>query len=139
MLSFSKSTIAGIADKPILVVARNKAGTFFDAIEAGAVFKSYPDAEIIATFPVNKKLKEGEHDSPPKGHPQSRSDYASEKYYMFPISSKDYTEKAVQLFSRHKWHPDEDKHKVARKIMAAAKKFGVKVDPDSPVARAAKD
>lgn len=138
MLTISKSTICGITKKPLLVIARGAKGTFFDAIEAGAVFKSYTDAEVIATFPINKKLKEGEHDSPPKGYPKDKDEYAGPGY-TFPVDTKEHTKAALALFSKHDWSATGGKKTAAKRILRAAKKFGIEVNKDDDVYKAAKD
>lgn len=139
MLSISKSTICGVADKPILVVARGKTSTFFDALDAGTVFKSYPDAEILATFPIGKKLKEGEHDSPPKGYPESRDEYAVPSTYTFPLDSSSRIRSALAYFDKHKFDSASQKKEAAKRMLSAAKKHGIEVSKDDDVYKAAHD
>lgn len=84
-----------------------------------------------------KKLSEGEHRSPPEGYPKDKDSYAVPKYYLFPIDDEEHTRAAIGYFSKHDWKPDEHKEEAAKRILRAAKKFGIKVSDDSDVARAA--
>jgi uncharacterized protein len=56
----------------------------------------------------------------------------------FPINDEEHVQKAAQLFGTFEgWGSDEDKVAAAHKIVAAAKKFGVGIDEESPVGKAA--
>lgn len=77
------------------------------------------------------------HKSPPKGYPKERSKYAVPEEYLFPINNAEHTRAAIGYFSSHEWKTSEHKGKAARRILAAARKFGIEVSKDSDVARAA--
>lgn len=55
-----------------------------------------------------------------------------------PIEDEGHVHSALGRFSQTHFDSDADKKKAAKKILAAAKKFGVDVDPTSTVAQAAK-
>jgi hypothetical protein len=77
-----------------------------------------------------------ERKSPPKGYPKDKRQYAVPEKYMFPIDRK-HIRAAIKLFGHHKWESEELKRKAARRIVNAARKYGIHVDPDSEVGRAA--
>lgn len=149
MLIISKSVVAGTAEKDTLLVIKTKAGTAVEAIEANTtVLKSYDDAVAIYALPVSKakdekKLKEGQHHTAPKGYPTRRSAYAVPDYWEFPLEGNTPTETdkriraAIAYFSKHPWHADEHKAEAARRILHAAKEHGIHVSKDSDVYRAA--
>ncbi len=83
-----------------------------------------------------KKLRTGEHHTPPKGYPTNRSDYAVPSKYVMPIDKK-HINPALHYFSRHKFANPAEKRTAAIRILNRAKKYGIKVDPNSIVAQAA--
>lgn len=98
---------------------------------------------VSSTFPLFKaerqagKLRTGEHHTPPKGYPTKRSDYAVPAKYVMPID-KPHIRPALSYFSRHRFASPAEKQVAARRILNRAKRYGIKVDPDSIVAQAAK-
>lgn len=91
----------------------------------------------VVTLPLAKKLSQGQHKTPPKGYPTDRSEYAVPEDYEFPIDRK-HIHAAISYFPKHHWKSGEHKRSAAKRILAAAKKFGVKVGKDDDVARAAR-
>jgi hypothetical protein len=84
---------------------------------------------------LSKKLKQGEHKTPPKGYPKERSQYAVPEYYEFPIDTKKHVRAALAYFDKHTWESSSMKKKAARRILTAAKKFNIAVSEDSAVYR----
>lgn len=100
--------------------------------------KAYlPNSVEFEVFPLSKKLEEGEHDSPPKGDPSDKEDYAVPEFYLFPINDEEHVRAAIGYFSKHPWKPEEHKEEAAKRILSAAKKFGIEVSEDSDVYKAA--
>ena len=85
-----------------------------------------------------RELGQGEHRSPPEGYPKDQSQYAVPEYYMFPINNAERTRAAISYFPHHAWKPDEHKEEAAKRILRAAKKFGIDVSDASEVTEAAK-
>jgi hypothetical protein len=78
-----------------------------------------------------------ERNSPPKGYPKDKSQYAVPEEYLFPINDKEHTKAAISLFSKHKFKDEEQKRKAAKRILKAAKEFGIEVSKDTNVYKAA--
>ncbi len=94
--------------------------------------------EKLELFLLSKKeLPQGEHKSPPKGYPRDKSQYADPEHYMFPIDSEKHVRAAIAYFNKHHWSAAEHKAKAAKRIVAAARRMGIHVDPKSGVGRAA--
>lgn len=93
--------------------------------------------ERFAEIPVEKKLRQGDHASPPKGYPDSKDEYAVPEDYAFPINNEERTRAAISYFHKHSFDSPAQKRSAARRILRAAKKFGIDVSKDSDVARAA--
>lgn len=74
--------------------------------------------------------------SPPKGYPQDRSQYAVPEDYEFPIDEK-HIHAAIGYFHTHRFKDEAQKKRAAKRILSAAKKYGVEVKDDDDVARAA--
>jgi len=91
----------------------------------------------IPMLAIVKKLKQGQHETPPKGKPKDRSQYAVPEHYEFPVNDAKHVRAALAYFDKHKWESPEVKRKAAKRILSAAKKFGVEVSEDSNVYRAA--
>lgn len=87
---------------------------------------------------TNADVMKDEHKRPPKGYPKDKDQYAVPEFYLFPINNEEHTRAAIGYFSHHAWKPKEHKEEAARRIMRAAKKFGIQIDKDDDVARAAK-
>ncbi|MDE3023210.1 MAG: hypothetical protein KGI54_15400 [Pseudomonadota bacterium] len=110
--------------------------------------KSLNNKPILKSIPagtqINDVFKEitfvkaaDERKSPPKGYPEDKREYALPDTYEFPID-REHIHAAISYFSKHNWRETGQKKSAAKRIMAAAKKFGVDVDKDSDVARAAR-
>ena len=82
-------------------------------------------------------LKQGEHDSAPAGYPRDRNDYADPEHWAFPIDDVDHVKAALAYFDKHKWDTPAAKKKAAMRILTAAHKFGITVDRQDSVYRAA--
>lgn len=54
-----------------------------------------------------------------------------------PIHDEAHVRAALSRFNQTEFDSDEDKEKAAKKIVAAAEKFDIEVDPDTPVGKAA--
>lgn len=88
-------------------------------------------------FTSLEKLQEGQHDSPPKGYPKNREEYAVPKYWEFPLDTPKRVKAALTYFDKHPWHSDEDKKEAAKRILAAAKKFDINTSTNTDVYKAA--
>ena len=86
---------------------------------------------------VKAHLKQGEHDSAPAGYPRDRNDYADPEHWAFPIDDVDHVKAALAYFDKHKWDTPAAKKKAAMRILTAAHKFGITVDRQDSVYRAA--
>lgn len=86
---------------------------------------------------VEEKLGPGEHLTPPKGYPKDKSEYADPEHYDFPIDTPKRVRSALSYFDKHKWRSDEVKKEAAKRILAKAKKFGIKVSNDTNVYKVA--
>jgi hypothetical protein len=78
-----------------------------------------------------------ERNKPPKGYPKDKSSYAVPDEYLFPIDDAKHTRAAISMFSKHKFKDEEQKRKAAKRILAAAKRFGIDVSETSDVYKAA--
>ena len=96
-----------------------------------------PGEAVKAGIPEGKKNPPGEHHTKPKEYADvPDSEFAGEGY-TFPVNSASRVHSALAYFSKHPWPSAAAKRSAARKIMAAAHKFHIKVSPDDNVARAA--
>lgn len=86
---------------------------------------------------IKAHLKQGEHDSAPAGYPRDRNDYADPEHWAFPINSEARVRSALAYFNKHKWDTPADKKKAAVRILTAAHKYGIVVDRQDEVYRAA--
>ena len=86
---------------------------------------------------VKAHLKQGEHDSAHAGYPRDRNDYADPEHWAFPIDDVDHVKAALAYFDKHKWDTPAAKKKAAMRILTAAHKFGITVDRQDSVYRAA--
>lgn len=75
-------------------------------------------------------------ESPPKGYPESKDDYALPDTYEFPVD-REHIRAAISYFSSHHFDSAEQKRSAANKIRERAKKYGVHVSESSDVAHAA--
>ena len=82
-------------------------------------------------------LKQGDHDSAPAGYPRDRNDYADPEHWAFPIQTEAHVRAALAYFNKHKWDTPADKKKAAVRILTAASKYGITVDRQDAVYRAA--
>lgn len=90
-----------------------------------------------AGVPEGKKNPPGEHHTKPSEYADvPDSEFAGEGY-TFPVNSAERVHSALAYFSKHPWPSAAAKRSAARKILAAAHKFHIKVSPDDNVARAA--
>lgn len=87
-------------------------------------------------FKRTTSTKAEERDSPPKGYPKDKSEYAVPDEYRFPIDGK-HIHAAISYFPKHKFKSPAQKRSAAKRILSAAKKHGVHVGDDDAVARAA--
>ncbi|KKK84633.1 hypothetical protein LCGC14_2781380 [marine sediment metagenome] len=79
-----------------------------------------------------------QHEDPPRAHKETgateKKDYADPSRYKYPVHTEKNTRAALAYFSKQKnrggYSPEEVK-RIARKIIAAAKKFKIDVDEDT--------
>lgn len=74
-----------------------------------------------------------------KGYPKKESQYADKQARpaKFPVDSKEHVHAAISYFSKGHFGSASEKKSTARRILSAAKKFGVNVSKDSAVYKAA--
>ena len=82
-------------------------------------------------------LKQGDHDSAPAGYPRDRNDYADPEHWAFPIDTEAHVRAALAYFNKHKWDTPAAKKKAATRILTAARKYGIAVNRQDEVYRAA--
>ncbi|HEX7355309.1 MAG TPA: DUF6582 domain-containing protein [Mycobacteriales bacterium] len=102
------------------------------ATEGCDVCEARFSAEILAKAKLDAKAR----------HALSDSDYAyidSKGGRHLPVNDAGHVRSALGRFDQTHFESDDAKKAAAKKIEAAAKKFGVKVSDDTDVARAAKD
>jgi len=93
-------------------------------------------------MPLPKRKKpgtEGRRASPPKGYPRNKSQYADPANFKFPIDRK-HIRGAISYFNKAKnrrGYSMAEQKTMARRIVTAAKEFGVTVDPRSALGRRA--
>ena len=96
----------------------------------------------FSVWPMNPELAEALYKaikprkSPPKGYPENRSQYAIPDEYRFPMDEK-HIRAALSYFDKHKYKSPAQRRSAARKMLRAAKKFGINVSEDSKVYSAA--
>jgi hypothetical protein len=77
--------------------------------------------------------KKGAPQSPPKGYPTSRDDYADPTNYKYPLSTEKFVRAALGYFSqadnRSAYSPEEQKF-MWRRIIAAAKRYDIDLSDD---------
>ena len=88
--------------------------------------------EIEETAPAVKK---GAPKSPPKGYPSDKSKYADPTNYKYPLETEAHVRAALSYFSKPAnrskggYSPEEQKF-MWKRIIAAAKKFGIELSDD---------
>lgn len=132
--------IGGFLDSPsqVFVTWKSEDGQKHgELIEAGSglFHRDLPKGEVVGldVLPLRKAEK---RDSPPKGYPKDKSEYAVPDEYRFPIDGK-HIHAAISYFPKHKFKSPAQKRSAAKRILSAAKKHGVHVGDDDAVARAA--
>ena len=127
-----------LASASVLVKANGKVHSliFEDAGVKSVPCKEKPETLELILLSKNE-LPQGEHKSPPKGYPKERSQYADPEHYMFPLDTKKRVRSAIAYFEKHHWSAAEHKTRAAKRIVAAAHRMGIEVDPKSGVGRAA--
>lgn len=83
------------------------------------------------------KLPSGEHGSKPKEYSDVPDSEFAGPGYTFPVNTEARVHSALAYFTKHPWGSSAEKKRAARKILSAAKKFGVAVDKDDNVYQAA--
>lgn len=98
------------------------------------VSDSLPDGPYVITIQKKKEKIPGD-----KGYPSKLSQYADRTATpaKLPVDSKEHTRAAISYFSKTKLE-GASKKEVAKRILSAAKKFGIHVGKDSDVYKAAK-
>lgn len=84
-----------------------------------------------------KSTARGGHDSPPKGYPEERSEYALPASYQFPLDKESRVRSAISYFHKHPFKDSAEKRSAAKRIMRAAKKYDIEVGKEDDVYRAA--
>jgi hypothetical protein len=72
--------------------------------------------------------KEGGHESPPAGYPESRDKYADPQNYKYPIDTREHVRAAWSYINQEKnqkGYTPEEIASMKKRILAAAKRFGI--------------
>ena len=92
------------------------------------------------TSASKKVTKMGGHLTPPKeyrkGGATSRSEYADPSRYKYPVDNEKHARAAMSYFSKPKNHgmySGAERKSIARRIVRAARKFGITISPDSTI------
>ena len=83
--------------------------------------------------PKDKPLPPGAHRTPPKGYPEDRRQYAIPAYYSYRLDKPKYVRAAIAYFGmpkNHQKYSPEERKSIARRILRAAKKFGIEVSDE---------
>jgi ATP-dependent protease ClpP protease subunit len=94
-----------------------------------ADFKHAPP-ELIAQAGTRPSKKQGAPQSPPKGYPQSKDQYADPENYKYPIDTKDRTNAAWKYINKNEnrsGYSASELTYIENRIKSAAKKFGIKI------------
>jgi hypothetical protein len=84
-----------------------------------------------------KDGKPGGHNKPPKGYPKNANEYADPERKAYPIDKK-HIHAAITYFGKYaKNYSPEERKRIARRILNAAKKYGVNISDTSTVKKAA--
>lgn len=65
--------------------------------------------------------------------------YVDDDDRKLPVHDESHARNALARFDQTEFDSAEDRRTSAKKVLAAAKRFGIEVDPDDAVARAARD
>lgn len=93
------------------------------------------DSDVARAAHETKKAAD-ERQSPPKGYPTDKDQYALPDTYEFPIDAS-HIHAAISYFSSHHFDSAAQRRGAATKILNAARHHGVHVSDNSDVARAA--
>jgi len=81
----------------------------------------------------DEPLPVGAHRTPPRGYPKERSKYASPNEYKYPIDTEEHVRAAISYFSMPKnysKYSHEERRAIWKRIVRAAKKFGIEVSDE---------
>jgi len=117
-----EALLAGLVDdiSPELALAAS-----FDLSE----FKHTPP-EILAQAGTKPSKKPGSPQSPPKGYPQSKDQYADPENYKYPIDTEAHTRAAWSYINKSEnrsGYSASELTYMENRIKSAAKKFGIKI------------
>lgn len=100
------------------------------------------DALVVLSLSALARLdaghgKPGGHDKTPNGYPENRNEYADPARKAYPVDRK-HIHAAITYFGKYagRYSPEERK-RIAKRILNAAKKFGIDVAEGSKVREAA--
>ena len=93
----------------------------------------------IHTDAVEKAVED--KPAPRKGYPKKQSDYADKEQYKYPIETESHVKAALSYFGNpdnRKAYSESQQREIARRILSAAKRFGIDVDDQSEVGKLAR-
>jgi hypothetical protein len=93
---------------------------------------------IIARKGTTPSKKDSGHDSPPKGYPEDKSQYADPENYKYPIDTEAHAKAAWSYINKSENQSEYSASELASvkgKIKAACKKFGIDIAGDSGAER----
>src|SRR5215471_4079961 len=91
---------------------------------------AHPPETLLAQAGTRPSKKEGAPQSPPKGYPQSRDQYADPTNYKYPIDTEQHTRAAWSYINKpenRKGYSASELTYMENRIKSAAKKFGIKI------------
>jgi ATP-dependent protease ClpP protease subunit len=92
-------------------------------------FKNVPET-VTAQAGTRPGKKKSGHDSPPKGYPASRDQYADPENYKYPIDTADRTRSAWSYINKAENRSEYSASEliyIENRIKSAARKFGIKI------------
>ena len=79
--------------------------------------------------------------APRKGYPKKQGDYADKDQYKYPIETESHVKAALSYFGNpdnRKMYSEDKQREIARRILSAAKRFGIDIDEQSEVGKLAR-
>jgi len=111
------------------------------AMPVGAEAAILDFTDILYGEGAAPKAKSGGHKSPPAGYPKERSKYADGANYMYPLDTEEHVRAAISYFRyavrgrRGLHYSKAELTYMAKKIVRAAARFGISVNPKSLVGK----
>lgn len=105
---YTKLIAAGLVDEPEAIKMAKKIG----------IAKALPKAGDV----------ENSHQSPPKGYPKEKKEYADPNNYKYPLDTEEHVRAAIAYFSKpsnYSVYPVSVRRSIWNRIMRAAREYGI--------------